>query len=894
MKAVLALALLAGAQASCDLAAPDSGGGPVWVQTGAVFHLYSTDGAPRQLVGAETEVDEGSYYVLLCSASGWSADHSCVATCKDGKIDYDTYCRGRPEKVCLEDKDTWMVKNCPLDFLSDDEWGNTGMSLKEHWFKAIDLWYYNPEPMFESAAQFETSPTGSKMPVFPHNLANLVYMGLGYELFGNHWNYDELGQFDNTAVNYPEYLTWETFNLAVYSPWSSKFPGYVADPLGSTTDGPRFFPDAFGSFPAMITGTSAQQSVYAATKPMPREWDMRPTYLAVVAMEYDPCDKDGDAVFMGLPKGCFHIHQSGPHTGNGNMAPFYKPLKDGTLDFSGVCNSEKFGPAEYEAAWPMMYATGSDDAITMAETLKGVGGYMLSHTRTWGLHFCIDWDLTDVDPYAPGALFNPFPCTLPSTAPSWPHGALGDFMILDPLSFVGDPVQWEDEYCEKAQEGLCDWMIQDGDVPVELLTVGAYPEANVLDAKALHDGPMYNQITKCASTDTDKDGMCVQPHVVMGMAHDVCFGPAGVIETDAAAEETGWAHHTPYNAKFIGCEEKDGKLYLKNGVYHILDTHCQGPPNAINWIPQGEVEYDAFSDSINHASVMNPTSADPVCQGSDWENIAFKYGQDAYDEPEFGVLPMSMIPFPGLLYSMFGVGPEPYKIFPVPDTRFAEVPTDSAAWHKKGDESKDCEWVRKFMPQRCSVVGEDNTLASESCQDACSASESMCESLINKVVNGFAAWEYGYGDVWKAAVSDDLHFEAGAGDPPFIGPEDAWEFRRSTSRGGFPWNILSPNYDAQGDNEFVYRLQSSDARCNPSTKFVEINMLGIMKMGFDSHALSIMMIPEAPVLKTGDVMQMSRWKYYFNDENKIKFAEQYIEWNVAIAALAGGNWYPAH
>merc|ERR1712167_281076 len=185
---------------------------------------------------------------------------------------------------------------------------------------------------------------------------------------------------------------------------------------------------------------------------------------------------------------------------------------------------------------------------------------------------------------------------------------------------------------------------------------------------------------------------------------------------------------------------------------------------------------------------------------------------------------------------------------------------DSATWHKKGTESKDCEWVSKFVPQRCTVVGEDDTLASESCQDACAAGGNICEYLINKVVYGFAAWE----------------------------------FRRSTSRGGFPWNILSPNYDAQGDNEFVYRLQSSDARCNPATKFAEVNMLGIMKMGFDSHALSIMMIPEAPVLKTGDVMQMSHWKYYFNDENKIKHAEQYIEWNVAIAALAGGEWYPTH
>ena len=67
------------------------------------------------------------------------------------------------------------------------------------------------------------------------------------------------------------------------------------------------------------------------------------------------------------------------------------------------------------------------------------------------------------------------------------------------------------------------------------------------------------QLRNPFGTDTDKDGMCTQPVVVMGMAHDVCFGPAGVIETEYGAEETGWALHTPYNAKFIGCEMKDGK-----------------------------------------------------------------------------------------------------------------------------------------------------------------------------------------------------------------------------------------------------------------------------------------------------------------------------------------------
>ena len=43
---------------------------------------------------------------------------------------------------------------------------------------------------------------------------------------------------------------------------------------------------------------------------------------------------------------------------------------------------------------------------------------------------------------------------------------------------------------------------------------------------------------------------------------------------------------------------------------------------------------------------------------------------------------------------------------------------DSETWHKNGEESKDCDWVVGYYYNRASVIGEDGTLAYESCPSA--------------------------------------------------------------------------------------------------------------------------------------------------------------------------------
>ena len=40
---------------------------------------------------------------------------------------------------------------------------------------------------------------------------------------------------------------------------------------------------------------------------------------------------------------------------------------------------------------------------------------------------------------------------------------------------------------------------------------------------------------------------------------------------------------------------------------------------------------------------------------------------------------------------------------------------DSASWHKKGNQEKDCAWVADFLPVRCAVKGLEGVLASDAC-----------------------------------------------------------------------------------------------------------------------------------------------------------------------------------
>jgi len=44
---------------------------------------------------------------------------------------------------------------------------------------------------------------------------------------------------------------------------------------------------------------------------------------------------------------------------------------------------------------------------------------------------------------------------------------------------------------------------------------------------------------------------------------------------------------------------------------------------------------------------------------------------------------------------------------------------DEPGWHKQGNERKDCAWVGRDKQDRCDKLGEDGTLAYESCRFSC-------------------------------------------------------------------------------------------------------------------------------------------------------------------------------
>lgn len=462
---------------NCMLGVPSAAdGGFAWVQTGAVTQLWTTSSHPRDMILTveETEVVNGAFYTPFCLGEEYTMDIGCVVQCVDGEIDYATYCPVAPESVCVLYTESEMYQDCQLDFDTDDEFADTGKSLKAMWAEVLDIWYTNVETIFTqpfmSTSLDDTDPnpftpyygtTGNfdRMMILPHGTGNLINMGLAMNVGINSWYYT--GGYQN--------LTAEAFNLAVYTPMDQPDYEFTSDPFGSTSDGDVFFPDVFGVtampgcnlFGDLSYNTTGDNGTTLAvadgaciyqTTEYPEDLGLKPTYLGVIAMNYDPCHKDGDDVFMGLPKACFHIHQSGPHFANGQMMPFYKPLKSGKLDFFGVCSAEELSAQEYLSNLLLQKTPEADgydaDGQSLDEAAVAAGGMQLPHGRTWGLHLCLDFD----------DIYHPYPCMLGTTPQRWNgNGDLTDFMILDPLSFVYNPVKYEDEVCAAHEAGDCDW-----------------------------------------------------------------------------------------------------------------------------------------------------------------------------------------------------------------------------------------------------------------------------------------------------------------------------------------------------------------------------------------------------------------------------------------------------
>ena len=125
-----------------------------------------------------------------------------------------------PESVCVLYTESEMYQDCQLDFDTDDEFADTGKSLKAMWAEVLDIWYTNVETIFTqpfmSTSLDDTDPnpftpyygiTGNfdRMMILPHGTGNLINMGLAMNVGINSWYYT--GGYQN--------LTAEAFNLAV-------------------------------------------------------------------------------------------------------------------------------------------------------------------------------------------------------------------------------------------------------------------------------------------------------------------------------------------------------------------------------------------------------------------------------------------------------------------------------------------------------------------------------------------------------------------------------------------------------------------------------------------------------------------------------------------------------
>jgi len=440
LPAVSGFGYVSTAASTCTLAAPstdDAPGSLNWVQTGPVMRLYTTKSYPREIIlsGNSAEVDVGNMYTPLCLTQNYMADKGCVVQCTEAGLDYETYCSGLDiNDICKPYQLTNMNVACGLDFDTDEDVYGIGASMKDIWAQIYEVW--NSEAGLEALFETGADMYGNYRAVFfPHNFANLINMGLGVNVGASSAG---SGNFSYFAIN-----------LAAYTTDTEDYE-FGEDPTGSTADGPVFFKDHWKSegfiYALNDTGYDAVSGsiIYAPTIYDASDITLKATYLSTIGIDYDPCDADGDAKFMGLPKSCFHIHQGGPHMENGQMWPFYKPMKDGTMDFFGVCPIDKYEP-QSNALLAHTYSPENADAF--GEASAAAGGLALAHGRTWGLHFCIPVD----DPT------HPYSCTIGSAPQEfYGNGELSDFMILDPLSFVSNPVWDGDDMCAKYTAGYCD------------------------------------------------------------------------------------------------------------------------------------------------------------------------------------------------------------------------------------------------------------------------------------------------------------------------------------------------------------------------------------------------------------------------------------------------------
>jgi len=442
---------------------PDFDGPLIWVEMGHPMKMWGND---RQLITSTEEMTEaeGTYYTPFCFDPDTHSDGSCVIECKDGDWDYDTYCEWwDPETMmektigthfCRPYRETRLNTECTIDWTSDDVPPNGAtQSYKEIWNKTLENMYLRQDVYWQEGffnlppINAPNDPTG--FPVTAEAFLNTL--GFGWSMlhaFSYTSAYPETPvddiPFSNEMI-YAAYYTPDVNNATTFAD-ASEFPGFGPDPMGSTVLGDIWMPNGFGfnlsTFPAL----------QATTWP---NWGLLPTVVLTPLIDsgtdadvFDPCvwdSKYGGTMAFGMPSSCFIRHAIGSHYVSGNMFPYYPPLKDGTLDFFGVCTSSDIdNDGINRDAQKVFDAYPESSFSTLAEDF---GGLDRPHAASGSLHLCIDW--TD-----PEGVYEPFACLYNPTVLKLLD--FENFWSIDPMLFF-DYFHTPWNQCTKQQEGLCDW-----------------------------------------------------------------------------------------------------------------------------------------------------------------------------------------------------------------------------------------------------------------------------------------------------------------------------------------------------------------------------------------------------------------------------------------------------
>ncbi|KAJ8608080.1 hypothetical protein CTAYLR_009628 [Chrysophaeum taylorii] len=155
-------------------------------------------------------------------------------------------------------------------------------------------------------------------------------------------------------------------------------------------------------------------------------------------------------------------------------------------------------------------------------------------------------------------------------------------------------------------------------------------------------------------------------------------------------------------------------------------TEEDGCSDSTSWHKMGETSKDcmwvaAYSEGRCDAKGVDRSLASyscPAACGSECNDVTawYKKGATSKNCAWVSVYPSGRCDVKGWDGTM--------SDYACPDACGVEVAmTDSDAWYKTDEPSKDCTWVSQFSSARCDTKGWDGSFASESCPRACSSTD---------------------------------------------------------------------------------------------------------------------------------------------------------------------------